>query len=135
MKLSKEQIYQIMNNEDYPLSLKYDPDWIIENSMGSHCLWLQESLSHLMHITPNIRILDMGCGKAISSIFLAKEYGAQIWATDLWISASDNWKRICEMNVEDKVFPIHADAIDLPYADEFFDAMVSINSLFFYATE
>lgn len=91
MELTKEQIYQMMNNERYPLSLKYNPEWIIENSMGAHCLWLQESLTQVMNISPGMRILDMGCGKAISSIFLAKEFGTQVWATDLWNSSSDNW--------------------------------------------
>lgn len=135
MKLSKEQIYEIMNNERYPLTLKYNPEWIIENSMGSHCLWLQEALTQAMHIKSGIRILDIGCGKAISSIFLAKEFGAQVWAADLWVSPSDNWKRICEMDMDNQVFPVHADAKELPFADEFFDAMVSINSLFFFATD
>ncbi len=135
MEITKEQIYMIMKDERYPLTLKYDPDWIIGNAMGSHCLWLQESLTQVMHITPHMRILDMGCGKAISAIFLAKEFGAQVWATDLWVSSSENWKRICEMSAENLVFPIHADARELPYADEFFDAMVSINSVFFYATD
>lgn len=135
MELAKEQIYMIMKDEHYPLTLKYNPDWIIENSMGAHCLWLQESLTQAMHLKPGMRILDMGCGKAISSIFLAKEFGAQVWATDLWNSASDNWKRICETDVGDMVFPIQADAHALPYADDFFDALVSVNSLFFYAAD
>jgi SAM-dependent methyltransferase len=135
MRLTKGQIYEIMKNERYPLTLKYNFDWIIENAMGSHCLWLQESLTQAMNIRPDMRILDMGCGKAISSIFLAKEFGTQVWATDLWISSSDNWKRIREMGVDNMVFPIQADANSLPYPDEFFDAMLSVNSIFFYATE
>ncbi len=135
MSLSKNEILTLMSNERYPLSSKYDPDWILANAMGSHCLWLQESLAQAMHLEPTMRLLDMGCGKAISSIFLAREFGVQVWATDLWNSAADNWLRICEMNVDDKVYPIHADARDLPFADGFFDAIVSINSLQFYATE
>ena len=39
------------------------------------------------------------------------------------------------MGVEDRVFPIHADAVDLPFADEFFDVMVSINALFFFTPD
>jgi cyclopropane fatty-acyl-phospholipid synthase-like methyltransferase len=52
----------------------------------------------------------MGCRKAMSSIFLARESGVRVWATDLWISATDNWKRIREAGVEDRVFLIHAEA-------------------------
>ena len=135
MEYSKEQIHQMMIDERYPLCNKYDCDWILDNAMGSHNLWLQESLIQVMYLKAGMRILDMGCGKAISSIFLAKELDVQVWATDLWISASDNWKRICDMEMADKVFPIHADAKDLPYADDFFDAMVSIISLFFYVKD
>lgn len=134
MKLTPEKLREI-NNERYPLSLKYDPEWIVENAMGSHCLWLMESLLQEMSLEPEMRILDLGCGKAISSIFLAKEFGVRVWATDLWISATDNWKRICEAGVEHLVFPIQAEARALPYAEGFFDAIVGINSLQFFGTD
>ena len=39
-----EERIEKMNNPLYPLSSKYDPLWIIENQMGSHCLWLIEAL-------------------------------------------------------------------------------------------
>jgi len=38
-----------MNNPLYPLSSKYDPTWIIDNHMGSHCLWLTEALAKSMN--------------------------------------------------------------------------------------
>ncbi len=135
MKYSRDEILAFMNDKDYPLSSKYDPDWILNNAMGSHCLWLQESLCQAMHLKKGMRVLDMGCGKAISSIFLAKEFGVKVWANDLWIGASDNWQRICEMGEQDNICPIHAEANDLPYAENYFDALVSINSIFFYVTD
>jgi cyclopropane fatty-acyl-phospholipid synthase-like methyltransferase len=71
----------------------------------------------------------------MSSIFLAKEYGVQIWADDLWIDASDNWERIRQAGVEEFVFPIHAEAHSLPYTDEFFDAIICIDSYQYYGTD
>ena len=134
MDYTKEQILAIMSDDTFPLTQKYDPDWILENSMGSHCLWLLESLTRLMKLEANMRVLDLGCGKAISSIFLAKEFKVDVIAADLWIDASENWQRIRDVNCDNKVFPIKANANDLPFENNFFDAMISINSLFFFAT-
>jgi len=127
--------YQLLQNEDFPLSSKYDPKWVFDNQMGPNALWLTEALCQVMDLKPAMRVLDMGCGKAMSSIFLAKEYGLQVWANDLWIGATDNWGRIREAGVEDRVFPIHAEARSLPYAKEFFDAIVSLDSYQYYGTD
>src|SRR5713101_5868948 len=63
----------------------------------------------------------------------------RIWraglATDLWFSASENIQRIRDAGVEDGVFPIHADARSLPFATEFFDAIVCIDSFIYYGTD
>lgn len=123
-----------MNNPLYPLSSKYDPQWIIDNHMGSNCLWLTEALIKNINLKPGMRILDLGCGKALSSIFLAKEFNVEVWAFDLHINPSDNWKRIREANVQNLVFPIQGNALELPFADEFFDAIISINSIWSYGT-
>jgi Cyclopropane fatty acid synthase and related methyltransferases len=127
-------LMKLLVDAKYPLSAKYDPEWIYENKMGCQCLWLTESLTRVMNLKQNMRILDLGCGKALTSIFLAKEFGATVFATDLWADPSNNWKRICEAGAQNLVFPIHADAHALPYADCFFDAVVCVNSYQFYGT-
>ncbi|MDR2598832.1 MAG: methyltransferase domain-containing protein [Oscillospiraceae bacterium] len=116
----------------YPLTAKYDIKWIEENAMGSNPVLLAESLSRVIDFKPGMRVMDMGCGKAISSIFLAKEFGVTVYATDLWNDATDNWKRICEAGIQDKVIPIKADVHKLPYANDYFDAIICINSFNFY---
>jgi ubiquinone/menaquinone biosynthesis C-methylase UbiE len=57
----------------FPRSSRYDPQWIVDNLMGPHVLWLAEYLAEALPLKPGMRVLDLGCGKAISSIFLAKE--------------------------------------------------------------
>jgi cyclopropane fatty-acyl-phospholipid synthase-like methyltransferase len=81
-----------------------------------------------------MKVLDMGCGRGCSSIFLAKEYGVTVFATDLWIPATENLRRVEAAGVADLVFPIHAEAHALPYAEGFFDAAVSLNSYHYYGT-
>jgi SAM-dependent methyltransferase len=82
-----------------------------------------------------MRVLDLSCGRASSSIFLRREYGVQVWATDLWFSPTENLQRIRDADVGDGVFPIHADARSLPFAAEFFDAIVCIDSFVYYGTD
>ncbi len=119
----------------FPRSAGYDAEWVMDNMMGPNALLLTEFLAECMELSPGMRVLDMGCGKALSSIFLAKEYGVQVWATDLWTDASANLGRIRDAGVEDRVFPIHAEAHALPFADEFFDAMVSVDAYQYFGTD
>jgi cyclopropane fatty-acyl-phospholipid synthase-like methyltransferase len=88
-------------NQQFPRSQNYDLNWVQENQMGPNVLWLAEAVSQVMDLKPGMRVLDMGCGKAISSIFLAKEFGLQVWAADLWISPTENWQRILAAGVEE----------------------------------
>lgn len=82
-----------------------------------------------------MRVLDLGCGRASSSIFLGREFGVEVWATDLWFSASENLQRIRDAKVQSCVFPIQANARALPFAAEFFDAILSIDSFVYYGTD
>jgi cyclopropane fatty-acyl-phospholipid synthase-like methyltransferase len=59
----------------------------------------------------------------------------QVWATDQWHSASQNLHRIRDAGIADSVFPIHCDARSLPLADDFFDAIVSIDAFPYFGTD
>lgn len=133
--MTSEENVLLAFQSDFPLAAKYDPNWVIDNMMGPNALWLAESLSQVMNLRPGMRVLDMGCGKALSSIFLAKEFGVEIWATDLWIQAEDNVMRIKEAGLEDRIHAVHADAHKLPFEDNFFDASVSFDAYHYFGTE
>ena len=123
-------------SERFPRASKYHPEWVSASvSGGANALWLTEWLAEALDLRPGMRVLDLGCGRAMSSIFLRREFGVQVWATDLWFSASENIQRIRDAGVEDGVFPIHADARSLPFAEEFFDAIVCIDSFIYYGTD
>lgn len=123
-------------DERFPRSSKYHPEWIISSaSGGANSLWLTEWLTTMLDLQPGMRVLDLGCGRASSSIFLHREFGIQVWGTDLWFSASENFQRIRDAGVEDSVFPVHADARSLPFATEFFDAIVCIDAFVYFGTD
>src|SRR6202165_4849505 len=123
-------------SERVPRSSQYHPEWVIANaSGGANSLWLTEWLTTALSLRTGMRVLDLGCGRASSSIFLHREFGVQVWATDLWFSAAENGQRIRDAGVEDSVFPVHADARSLPFAPRFFDAIVCIDSFYYYGTD
>src|ERR1700675_2558594 len=118
-------------SERFSRSSRYHPEWVLAGvSGGANPLWMTEWLAEALDLRPGMRVLDLGCGRAMSSIFLRREFGVQVWATDLWFSASENRQRIADAgaDVADGIYPIHADARALPFATDFFDAIVSMDS-------
>jgi SAM-dependent methyltransferase len=123
-------------NDRFPLASRYNPEWVRASaSGGANALWLAEWLAEAVELRPGMRVLDLGCGRAMSSVFFHREFGAQVWAVDLWHSASENLERIRGAGVEDGVFPIHADARSLPFAAEFFDVVVGIDAFVYFGTD
>src|SRR6201996_2783732 len=118
----------------FPLTAKYDSLWVVENLMGPNVLWLCEYLAEAMSLRPGMRVLDLGCGKAVSSIFFAREFGVDVTAADLWIKPEENAVRIAAAGVADRVTPVHAEAHALPFAEESFDAIVSLDAYHYFGT-
>ncbi|MBZ9570591.1 methyltransferase domain-containing protein [Methanobrevibacter sp. TMH8] len=119
----------------YPKTEKYESKWIEENWMGPNPLQLLEELCNNMNLSPGMKVLDMGCGKGLTSIFLAKEFDVTVFANDLWIDPTENLERFKEAGVDDKVFPLKAEAHGLPYAEGFFDAAIAIDSYQYYGAD
>ena len=127
---------QRLVSDRFPRAAAYHPDWVLAGvSGGANPLWLAEWLTGALDLKPGMRVLDLGCGRAMSSIFLRREFGVEVWAADLWFSASENGQRIGDAGVADGVFPIHADARALPFAEEFFDAVVSLDAMMYFGTD
>lgn len=125
-----------LDDPRFPRSSAYHHDWLRSNvSGGAHSLWLTEWLAEVVDLRPGMRVLDLGCGRGASSVFLHRELGVQVWSTDLWFGVDDRAQRIRDAGVGDAVFPIHADARALPFARDFFDAVVSIDSYVYYGTD
>ena len=135
LKHTPERLRELLANSRFPRSGGYDPAWIMGNEMGPNVLWLTEALTAEMHLEPGMRVLDMGAGRGLSSVFLAKEYGVRVWANDLWVKPEDIWQVAREAGVEDSICPIRAEARALPYAREFFDAIVCVDSYAYYGTD
>ncbi|OPZ62691.1 MAG: Demethylrebeccamycin-D-glucose O-methyltransferase [Firmicutes bacterium ADurb.Bin506] len=112
-----------------------DDDFLLQNMMGPNSVLLLEELIQDIRLQPGARVLDLGCGKGLTSVFLGTEFQAQIFATDLWVDASENFQRFREFGLEDCVIPIHAEAHNLPYARGYFDAVVSVDAWHYFGAD
>ncbi len=74
MKHTKAELAALLTLDDFPRSASYDAQWMLENTMGPNAVWLAEALCQVIVLQPGMRVMDLGCGKAISSIFLVKEF-------------------------------------------------------------
>lgn len=130
MSVSSQSMYQV-----FPRSHLYDPSWVKDNSMGENVLFNLESLLQVLSLQSGMRVLDLACGKAISAIFMVKEFEVEVWAVDEAVSATDNYKRIEESDCSHTIFPIQADARNLPFAENYFDAIIIIDSYTYFGTD
>lgn len=121
---------------NYIKSKKYDTETINNMMMGPNPIKLEEELLIDHKIPQGATVMDLGCGRGITSVFLAKEYGFRTFATDLWISPTENKRFFEQMGLTTQdIIPIHADANNLPYSEEFFDAVVSIDSYNYFGRD
>ncbi len=120
---------------EFPLSAKYDPDWMLDNQMGPNAVWLMEWLAGALTLRPGLRVLDLGCGRAMTSVFMAREFGVQVWAADLWISPEFNRVRAEAAGVGSLVYPLRAEAHSLPFPEAFFDVVVSVDAYQYFGTD
>lgn len=105
-----------------------DKSFIEENLMGPCSIEMLRQACRHLKIENGMKILDLGCGKGLTSIWLAENFDVTVYAVDLWISANENYQRFLSLGLENRIIPLHANADELPFADEYFDAVVSIDS-------
>ena len=101
--------------------------------MGPNAMRVSEELAVHLDIRKDMRILDLGCGRGLSTLFLAQKYGATVFAADLWVSPAENYERFCSVGIEDKAIPISADAVKgLPFAKGYFDLLFSVDAYHYF---
>lgn len=103
--------------------------------MGPNSLRLLDEIlgEYPLHYTSDNLVLDLGCGSGVTSLFIAKETGATVYANDLWISEDENCQRFANWNMLNKLIPVQEDATYLHFNKEMFDALISIDSYHYFA--
>ena len=122
---------------NFPRSNSFDHSLVQSKIMGPNPLKLCEELLADANLPRGSRTCDLGSGTGITSVMLAREYGLDTYAVDLWSDPVENRAFFREMNVPDTlIHPVKADASEgLPFARGFFDAVVSIDSYNYYGRD
>jgi cyclopropane fatty-acyl-phospholipid synthase-like methyltransferase len=121
---------------EYIKSKNYDLKIVNEKIMGPNPIKLTEELLQDHKIPQGSTVMDLGSGQGVTSVFLAKENGFRVFAADLWSDPSENMRFFEQMGLSaENIVPIHADATALPFAEEFFDAVVCIDAYNFFGRD
>ena len=121
---------------NYVLSQKYDTEELQSKIMGPNPVKLEEELLLGNKIPKGATVCDLGSGQGLTSVFLAKEYGFRVYAADLWSDPEENRKFFDSMGLDkDQIIPVKADATDLPFDKNFFDAVVSTDSYNYFGRD
>ncbi len=120
----------------YPRAQKYDTPEFMAKIMGPNPVKLEEELLLGCRIPSGATVCDLGSGQGLTSAFLAKEYGFTVYAADLWSDPGENRAFFDSMGLpHDQVIPVKADANDLPFDRDFFDAVVSTDSYNYFGRD
>ncbi len=139
MNRSAEEIQKILSSfraparSKYPELEGYSRDEIYQDFFGGGGLYLATQMARTLRLHPGDTVLDLGCGKGSSSVFLAKHYGVKVVALDLWTSADYLQQKFSEEGLVDRITSIQMDVIGhLPFAIHYFDSIFCMNSFNFY---
>jgi cyclopropane fatty-acyl-phospholipid synthase-like methyltransferase len=81
-------------------------------------------------------VLDLGSGAGLTSALMARAYGLTVYAADLWSNPSDNMRFFEGCGLTNRqIIPLKADATALPFAEGFFDAVVSVDSYNYFGRD
>lgn len=113
----------------------YDHAFLLDTMMGPNAMRITEEMAEMLPIAPGMRILDLGCGKGISSILLADKYDVTVFAADLWISPSENAERFTALGLDSTIIPLRVDATkEIPFAHEYFDMIISVDAYQYFGS-
>ncbi|HEX2909327.1 MAG TPA: class I SAM-dependent methyltransferase [Chloroflexia bacterium] len=125
--------YRFPDRSRYPELEGYSRDDIYRDTFGGGALYLAAEIARRLELHPGQIVLDLGCGQGASSVFLARHYGVQVVALDLWTPASKLNEKFTQEGFRDRIWPLNKDITEkLPFAEDYFDAIFCQNSLNFY---
>src|SRR5260370_3326515 len=99
--------------------------FLLGDSFHPGGLQLTAQLGRILRLGPASRVLDVACGKGTTTIFLAKEFGCEVFGIDYGEQNVAAARSLAQANqVDSRVQFERGDAESLPFADAAFDAVI-----------
>lgn len=127
-----------LHPSDYPEVAGYSWDDIYGHgdNMAPGGLYLAGRMIRSAELEPGDTVLDIGCGKADSSLFLARHLGVRVICFDLWTPSSLLSAKIERHGCGPRVLPLDLDAAKpLPFPENYFDALFCMQALHSFGGE
>ncbi len=139
MNRSGEEIQQILSTFRPPIPSAYpeldgcSQSDIYRDFFGGGGLYLTVRMLRALNLQPGQKVLDLGCGKGETTVYMTQHYEVQVKALDLWTSAEFLTQKFTACGVSTRASAIQMDVTGpLPYAENEFDAIFCMNSFNFY---
>ena len=99
------------------------------DKMAPGALYLAAEMTRSMSLTPGDTVIDLGCGKGVTSEFFAQHFDVHVSAADLWVSVDCLRRKFEAKGLDNQITPYNLDATDdLPFPVEYFDAIFCMQS-------
>ncbi|MCD8511111.1 MAG: class I SAM-dependent methyltransferase [Bacillus sp. (in: Bacteria)] len=80
-----------------------------------------------MNLVPGMKVLEIGCGLGFTAVYIAQKYDVHVIAHDMWTPPTDIFATTEGYNGPGLILPVHGDPLLLPFANQYFDAIFSVD--------
>ncbi|HEX2956809.1 MAG TPA: methyltransferase domain-containing protein [Chitinispirillaceae bacterium] len=125
--------FRMIDRKKYPELGGYNNAQLYDYFIGCGGLFLVVEMTRKMNLKPGDIVLDLGCGFGSASLYLAKTFGVTVIGVDFWFPPEKMNDRIHHEGLSNKVIPLNIDITqNIPFAENYFDAIFCMNSFFIY---
>ena len=129
--------FRVLDPAKHPYLLDLTRDEMYDNgeTMAPGGLFLAKIMADKLDLRPGQKVLDLGCGRGQSSVFLAAKYRVNVVSVDLWVGSEERRSKAAQAGVESQITPLQGDIKrGLPSGLGGFDAIFAMQSFHTFGT-